>query len=79
MTNNALAYVFKEARLSTTPGSDLEHNKLVGHISNTMRESTSKDEDLLSQFDNINEKVALNTDGRQNDACTPEIIKKTSL
>jgi len=55
MTNNAFAYVFKEARLSTTSRSDLEHNKFVGQISTMMRCLTSKDGDLLSQFDNINE------------------------
>ena len=30
LTNNGLAYVFKEPRLSTTMGSDLEHTKFVG-------------------------------------------------
>ena len=29
MTNNAFVYVFKETRLSTTSGGDLEHNKIV--------------------------------------------------
>ena len=57
LTNNGLAYVFKEARLSTTSGSDLEHNKFVGQVSTNMRCLTNKDGDLLSQFDNINEKV----------------------
>ena len=55
LTNNAFAYCFKEARLSITSGSDLEHNKYVGQISTIMRVLTSKDSDLLSQFDNINE------------------------
>ena len=55
LTNNALVSVFKEARLATTSGSDLEHNKFVGQISTIMRYLTSKDEDLLSQFDKINE------------------------
>ena len=55
LSNNGLAYVFTEARLGTTSCSDLEHNKFVGQISNIMRRLTSKDGDLLSQFDNINE------------------------
>ena len=55
LTNNAFAYCFKEASLGVTSGSDLEHNKYVGPISTIMRFLTSKDGDLLSQFDNINE------------------------
>ena len=55
MTNNAFAYCFKEAVLSSTSGGDIEHNKYVGPISTIMRAISSKDGDLLSQFDNINE------------------------
>ena len=55
LTNNAFAYCFKEARLSISSGSNLEHNKHVGPVSTIMRVLTSKDGDLLSQFDNINE------------------------
>ena len=55
LTNNAFAYCFKEARFGVTSGTDLEHNKYVGQISTIMRVLTSKDADLLSQFDNINE------------------------
>ena len=33
LVKNAFAYCFKEARLSTTGGSDIEHNKNVGHVS----------------------------------------------
>ena len=55
LTNNALAYCFKEARLGITSGSDLEHNKYCGQVSNIMRVLFSKEADLLSQFDNINE------------------------
>ena len=55
LTNNAFAYCFKEARLSVTSGSDLEHNKYCGQVSTIMRVLFSKDDDLLSQFDNINE------------------------
>ena len=55
LTNNAFAYCFKEARLGVTSGSDLEHNNYVGPVSTIMRVLFSKDSDLLSQFDNINE------------------------
>ena len=55
MTNNAFANCFKEARLGITSGGDLEHNKYVGPISTIMRVLTSKHDDLLSQFHNINE------------------------
>ena len=51
LTNNALAYCFKETRLSTTGGSDLEHNNYVGQVSRIMRLLTSKDGDLSSCFD----------------------------
>ena len=54
LTRNALAYVFEEARLSTTTSGDLEHNKLIGQLSTNVR-AVKKDADLLSQFDNINE------------------------
>ena len=53
MTNNAFAYCFKEAFLGISSGGDLEHNKYVGPISTIMRVVTSKDDDLLSQFDNF--------------------------
>ena len=55
LTNNGLAYAFQEAVLATASGSNLEHNKFVGQISTIMRVLTTKDGDLLSQFDNINE------------------------
>ena len=55
LTNNALAYCFKEGRLGVTSGSDLEHNKYCGPVSTIMRVITSKEADLLSHFDNINE------------------------
>ena len=52
LTINGFAYVFQEARLSTST-SDLEHNKYVGQISTIMRVLSSRDGDLLSQFDTI--------------------------
>ena len=55
LTNNTSAFCFDKASLGVTSGSDLEHNKYVGPISTVMRVLTSKDGDLLSQFDNINE------------------------
>ena len=55
LTNNAFAYYFKEARLGVTSGSDLEHNKYVGQVSTIMRKLFSKDGDLLSQLEKINE------------------------
>ena len=42
LVNNAFAYCFKEARLSTTGSSDIEHNKSVGQVSTSMRALTSK-------------------------------------
>ena len=55
LVNNGFAFCFKEARLSTSLGSDLEINKFCGQISTIMRAISNKDGDLMSQFDNINE------------------------
>ena len=55
LVNNGFAYCFKEARLSTSLGSDIEINKFCGQVSTIMRAISNKDGDLLSQFDNINE------------------------
>ena len=55
LVNNGFAFCFKEARLSTTIGSDIEINKFCGQVSTIMRTISNKDGDLLSQFDNINE------------------------
>ena len=55
LVNNAFAFCFKEARSSTSQGSDIEINKFCGQISTIMRAISNKDGDLLSQFDNINE------------------------
>ena len=56
MVNNGFAYCFKEARLSTTLDSDIEITKFCGPISTNMKIISNKDDDLLSQFDNLNEK-----------------------
>ena len=50
-----LLHTFKAALLETTAGADLEHNKYVGQFSTIMRALTSKDGDLLSHFDKIDE------------------------
>ena len=55
LVKNGYAFCFKEARLGTTVGSDIEHNKFCGQISTLMRAISIKDGDLISQFDNINE------------------------
>ena len=55
LVNNGFAFCFKEARLSTSVGGDIEINKFCGQISTIMRAESNKDGDLLSQFDNINE------------------------
>ena len=55
LLNNGFAYCFKEARLTTSIGGDIEINKFCGQLSTIMRAISNKDGDLLSQFDNINE------------------------
>ena len=55
LVNIAFAFCFKEARLSTTGGSDIDHNKYVGQVSTSMRALTSKERDLLSHFDKFDE------------------------
>ena len=52
LVNNGFAFCFKEACLSTTIGSDIEHNKLCGQVSTIMKVISNKDDDLLSQFGN---------------------------
>ena len=47
LINNASAYCFKEARLSTTGGSDLEHKKYVGRVTTIKRLLTSEDSVFL--------------------------------
>ena len=55
LVNNRFAFCFKEARLSTTLGSDIEINKFCSQVSTIMGAITNKDGDLLSQFDKIYE------------------------
>ena len=55
LINNAFADTFKDARLPTTKGADLEHNKKVGQI---MRILPGKDGYLISYFDEFKETEA---------------------
>ena len=55
LVNNGFAYCFKEARLTTSIGGDVEIIKICGQVSTIMGAISKKDGDLLSQFDNINE------------------------
>ena len=55
LVNNGYAFCFKEGRLGTTVGKDIEINKYCGQVSTIMRAISNKDGDLLSQFDKINE------------------------
>ena len=57
LINNAFAYCFSQATLSTTGGMDLEDIKYVGQVSTIMRMITSKDSDLSSYFDKNGESV----------------------
>ena len=57
LINNAFAYCFTQATLSTTGGMDLEDIKYVGQVSTIMRLLTSKDSDLSSYFDKGGESV----------------------
>ena len=53
--NNPYAFCFKEARLSSPIGSDIEHNKSCGQVSTIMKGISNKVGDSISQFDNNNE------------------------
>ena len=58
LVNNAFAHCFKEETTSTTGGMEIEQVKFLGQVSTIMRALTSKDGDLLSRFDNIDETEA---------------------
>ena len=47
--------VLREGVINTSGGMEIENNKFLGQVSTIMKSLTSKDGDLLSQFDNINE------------------------
>ena len=55
LVKNAFAFCFKEARLSTTIGSDFEHIKFCGQVSTILKVISNKDGHILSQCDNISE------------------------
>ena len=55
---NAFAYCFKEARLSTTGGSDIKHNEFCGQISTIVRLLTSSNRYLFFHFHKIDEPQA---------------------
>ena len=57
LINNAFAFCFSQATLSTTGGMDIEDIKYVGQVSTIMRLLTSKDADLSSYFDKNGESV----------------------
>ena len=52
--NDAFADTFKEAKLATTGGADMKHNKNVDLASTIMGVLASKEGDLISYFDKIN-------------------------
>ena len=58
LVNNAFANCFKEGVIQTTGGMELENIKFLGQVSTIMRVLTSKDGDLLSHFDKIDETQA---------------------
>ena len=51
LVNKAFALCFKEARLATTAGSEIEHKKNVGQVPTFMRILITKGRNLLSHFD----------------------------
>ena len=55
LVNNGYAFCFKEDRLPTTLGSGIEHNKFCGQEPTIMKVISNKGDDLLTQFDKINE------------------------
>ena len=55
LVKNGYAFCFKEASLSTTFASDIEHNKFCGQVSTFMKVISTKNDDLISQFGNTNE------------------------
>ena len=58
LINNAFVYCFKDARLSITRGSDVEHDQCRGQVSAIMRALTKKDGHFLFRFDKIDESEA---------------------
>ena len=67
LVNIAFAHCSKEVVILTTGGMEIENIKFVEQVSTIMRALTSKDGDLLSHFDQIDETPAAsnNTSSRQ--------------
>ena len=61
LVNNAFAFCFREASIKSTGGHEIELNKFVGQTSTMMRLLTSKDGDLSTCFDKVNENNINNT------------------
>ena len=55
LVNIDFAFCFEEARLSTTLGTELGHNKFCDQVSTIMTVISNKDGDIFPQFDNISE------------------------
>ena len=58
LVNNAFAFCFKDVKLATTGGCDIEQKKYVGQVSTIIRILTSKDGGLISHSDIIDESEA---------------------
>ena len=61
LVNNAFAHCFKEGTIQTSGGMEIENIEFMGQVSTIMRVLTSKDGDLLSHFDKIDETQAEST------------------
>ena len=77
LVNNALAYVSQEGRLSTSAGTEIEHNKNLGNVSTIMRLLTQNDGDLSSYFDRIDERQDHIFDSTFKKCSSIVILKKT--
>ena len=53
--NIPYAFSFNEVRLSTTSGSDIEHNKFGDQVSTILKVISNKDGDIISHIDKFNE------------------------
>ena len=73
IVKNGSAHCFKEAVVLTTGGMEIENTIYLGQVSTIMRSLTSKEGDLLSQFDNFNEEIGADENAASN------IIRSTSL
>ena len=59
LVNNGLAYVFQEGEISTSAGTEIEHNKNLGNVLTIMRILTQKDGNLSSYL--MKQKLASTT------------------